>query len=147
MQKEFSSPYTFVTKILLPCIWVPAAGFIVLKYIFSTAEDQWLLLFSWICGSIFLVWFSLRLKRVRIDGDLLFITDYQTEISTPVTNIANITESFWSNPHTITLHFRTPTAFGEKVMFISQGRYLAFWATHPTVVELRNLMTLDESLS
>ncbi len=145
MQKEISTPYTFMSKILLPCIWIPAAGFIVLKYSFSTAQIPWLLLFSWIFGSVFLLWVSLRLKRVRIDGDLLFIKDYKTEISTPLANIADITESFWSNPHTITLHFRTATAFGEKVMFISQGRYFAFWIRHPIADELRQLAKLDET--
>ena len=145
MQKEISSSQTFLYKVLFPCVWMPAGAFIVFKLSLDAGRIDWFFLLNWIGGSIFVMWYTARLKSVRIEDDLLYIKNYRKEISTPLTNVTDITESTWSNPHTITLSLRNATEFGDKITFMSQGHFLAFWRAHPTVVELKKFANLDES--
>ncbi len=145
MQKEISSSSTFSFKVLFPCFWILGSGFMVLNSSFNGARVDWLLLLNWVGAFIFLIWFSYRLKSVRIDGDLLFIKNYRKEISTPLSNITDVSESYWGDPKTIKLVFRDATEFGEQISFLGQEFHFAFWRSHPVVHELRKLAKLDEA--
>ena len=145
MKKEISSSQTFLFKVLFPCLWIPSSGFFCFKFGFDAGRLDWFVLLNWIGASIFVVWYTARLKSVRIDDDLLYIKDYRREISTPVTNITDVTESTWSNPQSITLSLREATEFGDEITFISQERFLAFWRAHPSVEELKKFARLDDN--
>ena len=138
MKKEISSSQTFLYKVLFPCLWMPGTGLLIFRFSFDAGRLDYFILLNWIGASVFLVWYTARLKSVRIDGDLLYIKNYRKEISTPLANIADVSESRWGNPHTITLSLRDATEFGDQITFISQERFLAFWRAHPTVEELKN---------
>src|SRR5262245_47691433 len=56
-----------------------------------------------------------RLKRVEMDGENLYISNYMDEIVVPLTNVASVSESRMMNPRPITIKFHEPTEFGNRV--------------------------------
>ena len=68
----------------------------------------------------------------------LYVSDYRKEITIPLSEIADVTENRWLNAHPVTIRFRNPTAFGDKIVFMPKLKYFAFWTGHPIVGELLN---------
>lgn len=77
------------------------------------------------------------LKRVRIDQEFLYVSNYRREIALPLSSIDAVTENRWINLHPVTIHLRVPTAFGQKITFMPKGLVFG-WSSHPVVEELRN---------
>jgi hypothetical protein len=82
------------------------------------------------------------LKRVRIDGTQLYVSNYLEEISIPFTNVADVTENRWINIHPITIHLKNTTLFGDKLTFMPKSRFFG-WTTDPAVRELKELARID----
>jgi hypothetical protein len=76
---------------------------------------------------------GLRLKRVRMNGHVLYIYDYTSEVTVPLAEVARVTETRWDGLHRVTIYFARPTAAGTKVTFMP--RLPSFWWTHYPVVE------------
>ncbi len=132
-------------KVIFPCVWIPGFGFAALFLVADAnsarASDIWALPWLWVIGSSLLIWFTRRLKTVRIHGDTLHIKNYIREISTPISNIADVNEIAWINPPTIKIEFNTPIEFGSAIYFIPTHR-IAFWGAHPIMEELKVLAKL-----
>jgi len=43
------------------------------------------------------------------------------------------------NPNLVTLEFRMPTPFGQRIVFTPKARWISPWTSHPVVAELREL--------
>ena len=69
--------------------------------------------------SIILLYFGFALKgyKIEIDDNYLFITESGFETIIPVAQISDIKEIIWSNPHIITIHFKSETKYGMKLSF------------------------------
>jgi hypothetical protein len=76
---------------------------------------------AWILGSIFLLWFSLRLRRVLIKDSALYVSDYFRGFVVPISTISRVTQSFLMHPPTITIHLKHMTPAGNKIVFIPCG--------------------------
>ena len=72
------------------------------------------------------------LKRVRIDGGTLLISNYWKEIEVPVREVVAVRGSDWSNGQ-ITITFEHDTEFGKSIMFIPEVRFFEVWGPHPVV--------------
>jgi hypothetical protein len=119
------------------------------KYIFWPA----VLLFFWFAGSLhwnwwdlaplvfftaFFLWSAVPLKRVRIDGRYIYVSNYRKEIAVPLEQIEAVTKNRWVNSQPVTVRFRSATAFGSRITFIPRVQwYGPSWRTHPVVEELR----------
>jgi hypothetical protein len=100
---------------------------------------KWLFLFGWLLG-IAIFWYAgFRLKRVRIDNEHLLISNYVREIRIPLRDLEEVTENRWWSHHPVTLHLRSESVFGTRIVFIPKTRLFAFWTSHPIVKELRQL--------
>jgi len=149
MQERISSLQTFVMKLIFPAFWISGFGFGTLNLWLGTfrgendqqPEDfiKWQFLIMWIIGTAFILWSVSRLKRVRIDANNLYVSNYFKEIVTPLNNIHSVTENRWLNIHPVTIHFKKSTHFGDKISFMPTIRYFAFWSSHPVVSRLRSL--------
>jgi hypothetical protein len=138
-----SSRLTFITKTIFPAFWI--AGFGALTALFWVgrglqAETGWLFLTAWIAGTLSFLWWCIPLKKVRVDGNALYVSNFRKEIVVPLTFIESVTENRWINVHPVTIHFRGDTEFGRKISFMPKSRVMFFWSSHPVVDELRRMV-------
>jgi hypothetical protein len=131
---------TFVTKFVFPSLWIPGfgAGAIASFFAASPPLSRAGFLFAWVAGPLFIWWACARLKKVRIDGSNLYVSNYLQEICVSADAVSDVTENRWLNIHPVTIHFRRDTPFGCSVIFMPKGRMIPF-LSHPIVNELRAL--------
>jgi len=98
-----------------------------------------LFLFFWLGGSAFIYWSCIRLKEVSVDDDFLYVSNYLKEIVIPLSEIYDVTENVWVNIHPVTIRLKTPSEFGEKIVFMPTVRFFALFSSHPVVTELKEL--------
>jgi hypothetical protein len=151
METEFprtlSSAQTFMMKVILPVFWIGVfgAGMLILWLgamqrsagAGASSGMRWPVLMMWIAGTAFIVWSCARLKRVRIDREFLYVSNYRREIVVPLSAIEAVTENRWINIHPVTVRFRVPTEFGQSITFMPTARFWG-WSSHPVVQELRD---------
>ncbi|HEY4407776.1 MAG TPA: hypothetical protein VGN55_24250 [Xanthobacteraceae bacterium] len=139
-------------KFIFPIFWITIfGGFTFAAWTARLVDNQGVplakmkynLLFGLIMGSLLILLSIARLKRIRVDGHSIYISNYRKEISIPLGAIVDITEYWWFNPTLINIHFRSETEFGNKITFTPQQRRpFLTWGPHPTVVELRRLANI-----
>jgi hypothetical protein len=132
-----------MTKIFFPAIWIPMFGFIVSRLFqgaFPTPDEsfKWMFLFGGIASTIFIYWSCVRLKAVSVDDDFLYVSNYLKEISIPLSEINDVTEIVWLNIHPVTIHLKSESAFGDKIIFMLKSKF-TFFSSHPVVAELKDL--------
>ena len=105
-----------------------------MKYIFTVA---------WAVGTTASWGLCAGLKRVRIDGTRLYVSNYLEEISIPFSDVVKVTEDRWVNIHPVTIHLKNATEFGDRIKFMPKSRFFG-WTSHPVVHELKNLAGIDQ---
>jgi len=148
--RTLSASETFFAKFIFPTIWIVGFGLGTIAVTRSPVRSPeptlfgapigWCFPIFWLAGSIFLTWTCFPLKRVRLDGDALLISNYVQEIRVPLADVTGVTENRFVNPRTISVTFRTPTAFGQRVMFIPRGSGVRFWKESLVIEELQALV-------
>jgi hypothetical protein len=148
MRRTVSSAQTFISKWVFPTIWIGGFGLGTCAMWFGAFRDRagrpppdeikWIFLAAWLVGSAFLVWFCARLKRVQVDDEALYLSNYWSEVRIPLTDISHFTQSYFSRPPTVTIHLRGVSPVGRHVVFIPRFRWFLF-GTHPIIVELQAL--------
>jgi len=113
------------------------------------SAQTWQFPLIWVVGTAFILGVAARLKRVRIDDDALYISNYLKEISVPFSAIADVTEfgpSFLSirGGRPAIVHFREPTDFGHRIIFIPEGS--TGMSAGPIVGELKRLAVAQRIL-
>jgi len=148
MPRTLSSAMTLVFKVIFPSVWI--GGFAVgTAQLFVLSHDstgrplpeglKWTFLAILLAGGSFIWWYCVRLKRVRTDGTALYVSNYLKEVRVPLAEVVNVTENRWLNIHPVTLEFRLPTLFGQRIVFMPKSRPLLFLRSHPVVDELRTM--------
>ncbi len=144
--RTISSSATLIFKAVLPAFWIPlfAAGIPsgwVGSSSFGTllppAIARWVYLVIWISGSIFILWGCAGLKRVRIEGDSLVVSNFLSTVVIPFTSIRDVTDNPSINFRPVTVHFRCNTRFGESIRFMPEAATVPTDRPLPIVVELR----------
>src|SRR5437867_3558726 len=101
---------------------------------------KWVFLGVWFGGSALIWWTCVRVKRVRVDAAYLYVSNFRTEVRIPLAALVRISENPWLNPNLVTLEFRMPTAFGQRIDFMPKARwFVSPWTSHPAVAELWQL--------
>lgn len=143
MRRTISSPFTAIMKIIFPAVWVPLFGLGVLLAFFGTGKngtgyEGYYVLAAWVAGIVFIFWYGVRLKYVSVDENNLYVSNFLREIPIPLADIYNVTENIWLNIHPVTIHLKTPSAFGRKIMFMpTTGN--PWYTPHPIVEELKSM--------
>lgn len=130
-------------KIILPGFWITFFGVATINMFILSDEGPessgaWASLFVWIAGSAFLLWDTVRLKVVNVDEQFLYVSNYLREITIPLADIYDVTENIWLNTHPVTIHLKSRTEFGHRIVFMPKTRFL-FFSSHPVVKELKQL--------
>ncbi|MBN2442104.1 MAG: hypothetical protein JXJ04_12190 [Spirochaetales bacterium] len=146
MKRRISSAWTFIYKFPFPVLWI--GGFLIGTIMLITKNGLTDLsitsLVVTIAGALLLYWVCMRLKVVKIDNEKLYISDYFEEIEIEKSNIAKVTENVFININPVWIHFKNPTIFGKKIMFMPKARIFSFFSSHPVVEELRKFAHIDK---
>ena len=150
IRHTLSSGSTFLMKVLLPTFWIGITTFITVTLFFwpgvwddpkvTNPSFKWISLLVAGTGTLYMWWSNVRLKRVGLDDQSLYISNYLTEIAVPLANVANVTELRWLSTHLITIDFLTDTEFGSRVVFLPRwvgGPLSPQPFPHPVVEEIR----------
>lgn len=147
-RRTLSSWATFGYKYLFPLAWITVFGlgvFGILTPVRTNVDGgpapdltRWQVVGLWVLSSAFIIWFSGRLKTIQVDDSALYVSNYFSEVRIALTDVETISQSFRTKPKTITIHFRTETAVGARVVFLPRFRF--HWGnSHPIVAELTEL--------
>jgi hypothetical protein len=142
-RRTISSSQTFFMKFIFPAIWVLIFGAGTFSTFLSSARSNdpfidslnWIFLAAFLFGSSFIYWACIRLKRVRMDSEALYISNYREEIRVALRDISAVSENRWVNIHPITVEFCSDSAFGNRINFMPESRWWG-WRSHPIVAEL-----------
>ena len=99
---------------------------------------KWVFLAAWLGGTTFILWSCGRIKRVQVDDEALYVSNYWSEVRIPLAEVSHFTQSYMSRPPTVTIHLRGQSVVGQRVLFIPKFRWVLF-GTHPTIIELQAL--------
>lgn len=149
--RTISSAQTFIMKFLFPVVWISGFGIGTLLLFLggfhgrdnSAPPDsmKWEFLAAWVAGSAFIWWGCARLKKVQISSDAIIVSNFLKELCIPFSEIIDVTENRWINIHPVTIHLRSDTCFGSRIMFMPTRRLFG-WGRHPILGELRTLANL-----
>ena len=146
MPKRISSKLTFYSKFITPVLtvlWLPIFAYFIWNSTPSTVWSSGTILFSIAVPLIAIsvaIFFGTRLKKVSVDDDNLYVSDYRKEITVPIREIENISEFYLSEPRWVTITLRSPSAFGTKIRFLATYRWIGTLSSHPVVDELWQLV-------
>jgi hypothetical protein len=149
MRRRISSAQTYFMKFFFPVLWNISCGIGELAFFGVIGIDwfkngppippamKWIGIAVWAYGNAMCFWINFRLKRVEIDDDNLYISNYVSEDEVPLRNVSDISESRLMNPRPITIRFHAQTEFGDRIVFLAKQRWLDFfWKQHPVVDEI-----------
>ena len=144
MVTRLSSLQTFFCKFIFPLIWIGSTVFGMMKPTKVADPASWLAGFLvWLAIGGFIYWTCVRLKKVSIDEQYLYVSNYLREIAIPFSDIGEVTENRWLNSHPVTIHFKVPTEFGDNIVFMPTFRFLPLLSPHPAVEQLKRLTKID----
>lgn len=149
MKRELSSKQTFLLKIILPIFFVAMLMTVFAGIIISSKKVELLplLIIFPLIGlvGIFAMYLTvMRYKKVAVDDEFLYVSNYRTEIKIPVSNIADVTEIKWVRTRPITIHLKSDSEFGRKIVFTSKMNGFRVFADNPIVAELKELANFNK---
>src|SRR4051794_4072417 len=116
MRRRLSSGQTFLMKVVLPSVWI--AGFVTATVLLFTAssgtdpngvppspQPKWFFLAATMVGGFCWYWWGMRLKRVDVDDQWLYVSNYLREIQVALRDVEEVSENRWVNVRPITVSF------------------------------------------
>lgn len=139
--QRISTNLTLFYKFFIPTFYLAFFGaFTVVSFSLASISLFWhIVIVVLFVGSAALFYFTLlQLKRVEIDEDFIYVTNYFKHFRYPLHNVEKIVERDLLVVRTATIHLHKPGSFGKKMLFIPSGSlYSDFWKSHPEMrVEL-----------
>lgn len=141
--QRISSQSTFFFKRIFPVIWFGFLAVLVIGALSSRTSGEDLPLPVFIVPVFMAITGYFVMKKLVFDladevsdaGDCLVVRFRNEEERIPLSDIANISYSYWSSPARVTLTLRTPCRFGKEVSFSPPQSFWPF-AQSPIVSEL-----------
>jgi hypothetical protein len=129
---------TYLDKYVLPIVFIPWAGFGSLSRAFPgiTPVQTYLLIALCALFAAVVFWHALKLKTVILDDEVLHVAGYLKQVTIPLSDVMNIRSRLFLRPHW-TIELRTPTEFGDKVMFLPKTRISTSGGSKSTFAELQ----------
>jgi len=143
--QQVSTSMTLFLKVFLPVFWT--AFFLAFVFLVSKLDNAYLAgipigtfkmgLWIFLVGSLVFFFFTvLRLKRVEMNEEFVFVTNYFKSARYPWHNIEDIQERDFTVFRTIHVTFKQPGVFGKKVTFLgSRRKFNSFIKENPHLFE------------
>ncbi len=143
---NLSSSFTLLLKIVIPTLWVTFFGSFTIALFFTEltnigpypVETFRLGLFVFFVIGLCLLYVSvIRLKRVEVDAEYFYATNYFKTYRYPHHSVKELQIRDYGILRTVKLQLRDAGKFGEKMAFIaSRRRFDHFFETHPELCYL-----------
>ena len=141
MTTHVSTSASLFLKLVFPTVWMVFFTTLLIGSLFSDYDffgpfpartfQLGLALFILIGVSI-LYWMVLRLKRVDMDKESFYVTNYFKSYRYTYDSLENIKERDYAVILVVDLFLKEPGSFGKKMTFVaSRNRYKAFVEKHP----------------
>ena len=80
-----------------------------------------------------------RAKRVWIDSESLFISDYRTEVRVDFSEVESVEVTRFMKPDRVRVRFCRPTQFGDSIVFFPPSQWFKFPVRNPIATELEQI--------
>jgi hypothetical protein len=80
---------------------------------------------------------TMRYKKIALDDEFLYVSNYLKEIKIPLSHVGEVTEFKWLRNRPITIHLKTESEFGRKRTFTTKSNGFRIFADNPMVAELK----------
>jgi hypothetical protein len=138
--KRLSTSATLILKLFFPVFWAVFFGSFTLAILFFQGGDPLIKNPYFKMGSLgfylmglLIIYFTLwQLRRVEVDEEAFYVTDYFKTIKIPFPLVLKVTENDYLLFSTLTLHLHKKGHFGKKITFVqSQQKVLDFLKNRP----------------
>jgi hypothetical protein len=144
-KQPLSSILTIIYKFIFPTVWIGGFGVGTITILFSEPKLAGGFVLGLLIGCLMLYWFCIPLKSVEIDERYLYVSNFRKTIQIPFSKIEAVTESSFINIHPVWIKFKTPTEFGEKIIFMPYFHFGSIlMMSHPVVSKLKKLARLSD---
>ena len=133
-----SSSLTFLYKFIFTTVWSAGFGLGTVVMFLKRQPEAMQFAAAWAIGTAFLLLTCARLKRVKLDGATLVISNYRHDTTVPVSEIADVRQNRLINVKPVTITFRKQTPFGSAVTFMPRVS-LGLFSEDDIVTRLRSL--------
>jgi len=138
-----STNWTLFLKFFLPVFWIVFFGAVTLTALFykfeyigdiPAANFRIALVIFYLSGLAMFIFTLMRLKRVEMDPQFVYVTNYFKNYRYPYHNIEQISFSSFLFLSVATIRFKTAGSFGKKIFFVpNMERFRLFLTQHPEV--------------
>lgn len=143
---HISSSWTVILKFFLPTVWIVFFGALSLALFFAPIPPLFglprpvfrLLIGLFYLSGIIMLYFSVMgLKRVEMDDQFVYVSNYRRHFRYPYHNIEKIEERNFLLFNALRIHFIQKGHFGKHIDCIVNNRRLQqFLESHPAVARL-----------
>jgi nitrate reductase NapE component len=128
--QRVSSNLTLALVIFLPILWITFFGAFTLAIwvykmdYYGTLPGATLrlgMLGFWLAGLLVFVFTIWRLKRVEIDHEYLYVTNYFKHVRYPLVQIAHFEVKDWRLFKIISIRLQAKGSFGQHIIFLPSG--------------------------
>ena len=124
--KRISTSMTLFLRLFIPVFWIVFFGALTIGLLVTSQLPVALdnlyfkvgIVVFYMAGLVFLYFTFLQLKRVEIDEDFVYVTDYIKTYRYPFHNIASIHELNLFIFQLCTIKFKEKGSFGRKIHFL-----------------------------
>ena len=154
--EDLSSRLTFFYKFVFPTLWIGGFAFGTLLMFFApdrihgnqdVREARWIFLLATIVGATLLYWACMRVKQVSLANHEFVISNYWRKIRVHFRDVERVSSSVLINPELIWLHFRRPTEFGTRIVFMPKQRFFGGYTRHPLAKRLSALLVSPRAMA
>jgi hypothetical protein len=142
--RRISSLFTFSAKYLWPPLYIIGILYVIslrewyLELDHPTQADL-IFFVTFFVFAAFWMWHVWAIKWIDQGNQRLYVSNYRKEIAIPLSDIAFVSESKWTNPRRITVRLHNPSEFGVKIVFLAKYQFSLFMSDHQIVAELNHL--------
>ena len=139
--RQVSSNLTLVLKIFFPTFWLVFFGLLAIAVWLSSTEPGDMLgridlklgvTAFFLTGAALLYFTFLQLKRVEMDGEFIFATNYFKSVRYPWADVEKILQQPFLGFYIVYVHLKAPGSFGRKLIFLaSRTRWRLFQEEFP----------------
>lgn len=143
MKRVISSKDTFFYKIILPVFFLICAAVLPpAVYLYDRNNNSVAAVFVFIfllVSAALLFLMTKKNKKVSLDDNTLYVSNYRKEIAVPLANIEKIL--WFSDLRPTMIYLKTPSEFGKKINFFPN--ITATSGLNPIVEELKELAKIN----
>ena len=144
MKRQISSKDTFFYKIILPVFLIICAAIVPSAvYLYDRKNNSVAAVFVFLfllLSAVIVFLMTKASKKLSLDGDVLYVSNYRKEIAVPPSNIEKIL--WFGDMRPTMIYLKTPSEFGRKINF--SPNITATSGLNPIVEELKALAQLND---